>query len=231
MYYSRFKAVPTLRAVKPQEITGDNCGIGNCSPRWLQRFANPKLYLFIFSALAILQGAYFTYFVGVITTLEKRFSFRSKVTAYIMVAENVSPIIACILIGYLGGKMHKPKMITVSMLLVVVGCFLSCLPYFLYGPGLHILSKPDESLEDNAQDFCLPGKGIQKCDLDYEIPDNSHPAVLMLFIANFLNGFGYVAFYIVGATYLDDNVKKKNSPLYFGKRYIPFSNIGWKLLM
>lgn len=220
--YSRFKAVPTLRAVKPQVVTGDECGIGIFSPRWLQRFANPKFYLFVFSALAILQGAYFTYFVGVITTLEKRFSFRSKVTAYIMVAENVSPIIACILIGYLGGKLHKPKMITVSMLLVVAGCFLSCLPYFLYGPGLHILLKPEESLEDNGQRFCSPGKDVDKCELDDKLPESSHPAVLMLFIGNFLNGFGYVAFYIVGATYLDDNVKKKNSPLYFGKRNLLF---------
>ncbi|XP_022653533.1 solute carrier organic anion transporter family member 2B1-like isoform X3 [Varroa jacobsoni] len=41
------------------------------------------------------------------------------------------------------------------------------------------------------------------------------PVVVLLSIGNMLNGIGGVSFYIAGTTYMDDNVKKKNSPIYF----------------
>ncbi|GBL94482.1 Solute carrier organic anion transporter family member 3A1 [Araneus ventricosus] len=211
-----FRAVPTNLRIHPLTIVSKDslCGISRWTPRWLQKFADPKYYLIVFGALAILQGAYFTYFVGIISTLEKRFAFRSKVTAYILIAENVTPIIACILIGYFGGKVHKPRLLSFCMFLVAVGCFLSGLPYFIYGPGMHILSKDPVTLAGNdKKEFCTYGGKSEPCSLDENI--HTHPAAIMMFLANFLNGFGYIAFYIIGTPYLDDNVRKKNSPLYF----------------
>ncbi|GFT22265.1 solute carrier organic anion transporter family member 4A1 [Nephila pilipes] len=212
---TRFRALPTNLRIEPINVVAkdDLCGIGTFTPRWLQKFADPKFYLLVFGALAVLQGAYFTYFIGIITTLEKRFAFRSKVTAYIMIAENITPIIACILIGYFGGRVHKPRLLSVCMFLVVLGCFLSGLPYLMYGPGLHILSKSSNSLEiNNKREYCTLGTKEEHCDSNENV--SSHPASVIMFLANFLNGFGYIAFYIIGAPYLDDNVKKTNSPLY-----------------
>ncbi|OTF76755.1 hypothetical protein BLA29_014285, partial [Euroglyphus maynei] len=39
-------------------------------------------------------------------------------------------------------------------------------------------------------------------------------AVVILWIACLLNGIGYTAFYTIGLPYVDDNIKKKNSPIY-----------------
>ncbi|KAG8187162.1 hypothetical protein JTE90_020037 [Oedothorax gibbosus] len=280
---------PELRKYQDEPAEPDDdtrCGIGPCKPSWLQRFADPKVYLIIYCIVGVIEGAHFTYFVGVLTTLEKRFAFESKISGIILIADNISGACLSLIIGYFGGKWHKPRLIAFGMVMVAVSSFLCTIPYFMYGPALHLLTretfelgnnnkkeycdgivpeencerpgssatlnnmsdlkyslldygsdvepsharmrhsgsevrlhilfKPKESLEDNAGDYCLPSKSIPKCEIDDKLPESSHPAVLMLFIANFLNGFGYVAFYIIGATYLDDNVKKKNSPLYFG---------------
>ncbi|GIY31411.1 solute carrier organic anion transporter family member 5A1 [Caerostris extrusa] len=213
---ARFKAIPTNLKIQPIQIVAkDNlCGIGRFTPRWLQKFADPKYYLIVFGVLAVLQGAYFTYFIGIISTLEKRYAFRSKVIAYIMIAENITPILACPLIGYFGAKANKPRLLSICMFFVTIGCFMSGLPYLMYGPGLHVLSKSTESLVVNTKrEYCDLDRKINPCDVNDD--DFVHPAALIMFLANFLNGFGYIAFYILGAPYLDDNVKKKNSPLYF----------------
>lgn len=69
-----------------------SCGMGNFKPTYLQRYATPKSFLVVSSIIGILQGAFFTYFIGVLSTLEKRFSFDSKVSAIIILADNLSPV-------------------------------------------------------------------------------------------------------------------------------------------
>ncbi|CAG2180871.1 unnamed protein product, partial [Oppiella nova] len=39
-------------------------------------------------------------------------------------------------------------------------------------------------------------------------------AVVVLWLGNFCNGIGFVSFYTIGIPFIDDSVKKKNSPLY-----------------
>ena len=39
-------------------------------------------------------------------------------------------------------------------------------------------------------------------------------AVLILFIGSFFKGIGFTCYFVVGFPYMDDNVSKKNSPLY-----------------
>ncbi|KAG8187163.1 hypothetical protein JTE90_020038 [Oedothorax gibbosus] len=194
----------------------DQCGIGRFKPKWLQRFADPKVYLVIFCIVGVLEGAYFTYFVGVLTTLEKRFAFESKISGIILIADNISAAVISLAVGYYGGKGHKPKMIAFGMVMVSVSCFVSAIPYFKYGPALHFLSQETFGPEKRQNlEYCEAGIRDEDCDN----PGNaSHlPAIYILFFGNFLCGFGYSAYYTIGVPYLDDNVKKKNSPLYFSR--------------
>lgn len=39
-------------------------------------------------------------------------------------------------------------------------------------------------------------------------------AVFILFIGSFFRGIGFTCYFVIGFPYLDDNVSKKNSPLY-----------------
>ena len=56
-----------------------SCGLGNWRPKWLQNYATARFFIINFAIVGILQGAFFTYLVGIMTTLEKRYSFDTKV--------------------------------------------------------------------------------------------------------------------------------------------------------
>lgn len=195
------------------------CGLGSCYPRFLQRFANPRVFFVVYSLMGILQGAYKSYFVGTLSTIERRFAMSSQTTGIILIADNLSPIVINLLAGYYANRISRPKIMGVGALIVVLSCFLSMMPYLVYGPGLHILAKPAHGLVSRRKSpeglLCNSGTtGHHECG-GASLADSYTPFALF-FAANFLNGFGGSTFFIVGSTYMDDNIRKKNSPLYFG---------------
>lgn len=208
---------PELKKYQQQSQQEDNdtrCGMGPCKPNWLQRFADPKVYLIIYCTVGVIEGAHFTYFVGVLSTLEKRFAFESKISGIILIADNISGALLSLIIGYYGGKWHKPRLIAFGMVMVSISSFLCTIPYFMYGPALHLLTR--ETVESgNKKEYCDSVIPDENCDR----PGSSSmvPAVIILFIANFIWGFGNTSYYIIGTPYLDDNVRKKNAPMYFSR--------------
>ncbi|CAL1270580.1 unnamed protein product [Larinioides sclopetarius] len=188
-------------------FTDSRCGVFNWHPQFLQRFAKPQYFLLFFCLIGILQGAYFTYFIGILSTLERRYSFDSGITGIILIADNLSPVIFGIFVGYYGKYMHRPKLVTFGMMITVLSCFVSCLPCLLFGSEFDVSSGSQESIA-----LCNHKENPRQC---FKLSQNVI-AIVILFIANFLNGFGSMSYYTVGTPYIDDNVKKKNSPLYLG---------------
>lgn len=194
------------------------CGMGGCRPKALQRFANPRMFFIVYSLMGILQGAYKTYMVGTLSTIERRYAMSSKTTGIILIADNLSPIIINLLAGYYASRISRPKLMSIGALMVVLSCLLSIVPYLVYGPALHILSSnPADLLKRRSLDslLCNSAKGHHECSAA-SIADSYAPFVLF-FVANFINGFGGSTFFIVGSSYMDDNIRKKNSPMYFGE--------------
>ncbi|GFY50342.1 solute carrier organic anion transporter family member 4A1 [Trichonephila inaurata madagascariensis] len=220
---SKFELVPSSESEAKVKESNEEvkdpdylCGIGKFKPKWLQRFADPKVYLVIFCTVGVLEGAYFTYFVGVMTTLEKRFAFESKISGLIFIADNISATIISLIVGYYGQKWHKPRIIAFGMVMVSVSCLICTIPYFVYGPALHFLTREIHVSGNKKQEFC--DTEVQNEDCENNLADASRiPVIVILFFANFLWGFGYTAYYTIGAPYLDDNVKKKNAPMYFSR--------------
>lgn len=208
-----------LHQMKPNEVqsieadpTETTCGVGTWRPEWLQFFASPKFFVINFSLVAILQGANFTYLIGAMSTLEKRFAFESKVSGFILIADNLSQMIISPIIGYLGTRYNRPRIIAVGEILVALSCIMCSLPYFIYGPGLSLISNSKIFTNVTQYEVCAPP------DEEIDCNDGTHstvvPAVVILWLASFVNGMGYTAFYTIGLPYIDDNVRKKNSPLY-----------------
>ncbi|XP_035215737.1 solute carrier organic anion transporter family member 74D-like isoform X1 [Stegodyphus dumicola] len=191
------------------------CGIGSWTPKWIQWAANPKLFLFFYSMAGLVQGAHFTYLVGCMSTLEKRFAYDTKRSGLIMIADEIAPIVLGALIGYFGGIAHRPRLLGFGMFVGSLSSFLMALPYFMYGAG-----RFDEAFLRPASS--ISGVNAQFCDKNYnEIPEVCSRTVtfpvLMTFIGgNFLKGLSGLIFYTIGTAYLDDSVKKKNSPMYLG---------------
>lgn len=57
-----------------------SCGIWCFRGPLLQRFANKKVYVFLYGVLGCMFSASYAYFNGTITTIEKRFKIPSKTT-------------------------------------------------------------------------------------------------------------------------------------------------------
>lgn len=112
------------------------CGLGPCSPHWMQMFASKQMFLIVFCITWVLQGMYHTYFVSVITTIEKLFQIQSKVTGIIMSATEIGQIGSSLLLTYYGGQGHRPKWIAWGMVLFAVSSFTCSLPHFIYGQQL-----------------------------------------------------------------------------------------------
>ncbi|CAM1327796.1 Uncharacterised protein g9587 [Pycnogonum litorale] len=213
----------------PDAIRDDKCGIGGCKPKWLQFFATPTCFLVIFSMIGMVQGAFFTYFVGVITTIEKRYAFKSQITGIISIADNISPVFICLIIGFFGGSGHRPRWIAIGTIIAGISAVISSMPYFIYGP-MDWYTGSSSSNETNSgyqlcQDdhhhrlnFTSTGISDEECDVARKTSETT-TAVSLLFLGNFINGIGSTAFYIIGTPYLDDNVSKNRIPLYLGIIY------------
>ncbi|XP_054713438.1 solute carrier organic anion transporter family member 74D-like [Uloborus diversus] len=184
------------------------CGIGNFHPGWMQRWATGRVYLALFSTIGVIQGMYYTYRIAVMTTLEKRFAFETKISGAIMMVDEITPLFFGLLIGYFGGKYHRPRMVTLGMMFSVACCFISAVPYFLYGIS-EKFSSSDENKENS--EMCLK-EAVDLCDSASKTP--TIPAVLIFILASFLKGFANLAYHAIGLSYLDDSAKKKNAPIY-----------------
>lgn len=112
------------------------CGLGPCAPRWLQACASKQAFLAVFCITWVLQGMYYTYFVSVITTIEKLFQIQSKTTGIIMSATEIGQIGSSLLLTYYGGQGHRPKWIAWGMVLFAVSSFTCSMPHFIYGEQL-----------------------------------------------------------------------------------------------
>ncbi|KAH8021918.1 hypothetical protein HPB51_018767 [Rhipicephalus microplus] len=230
----KFRSVPTKDPGDEDHTRRETdpdfmCGVFGCRPLWLQRFAKAYYFLLFYTLFGIFQGALKAYLNGCISTLEKKFGLTGKTFGVILIADNISALFASLLIGYYATKISRPKIIAFGVWISVLGCFCSVLPYLIYGPGFigrgEVASgaKPEASLRSSRAQlsFCKEAEqdvveAVAASTTRDETPaPTAIVAVCLLFLANFLNGIGGTAFYISGATYTDDNVKKKNSPVYF----------------
>jgi hypothetical protein len=109
------------------------CGLGPCfSPAWLQPLASKQMFLAVFCLACVLQGMFYTYFVSVLTTIEKLFQIQSKTTGIIMSATEMGQIGGALLLTYYGGQGHRPKWIGWGMVLFGASAALCSLPHFLF---------------------------------------------------------------------------------------------------
>ncbi|CAN7975460.1 unnamed protein product, partial [Ixodes persulcatus] len=195
------------------------CGIGRLQIPCLQRLATPKWFLLVFCVLGVLQGAYRTYFIGIQSTLERRFAIPSKATGLILTAENISPVLA-VIAGYYssGERFNQPLWLACGMVTVVISCGLCVLPHFLFGPGVHLARQrfgPHGPMDGPWYEFCNRVADSEDCLSNVNLEGDF--TIFIMFVANLLHGFGSATFYVVGMSYMDDNVKKKDSPMYFGE--------------
>lgn len=202
------------------------CGLGAWRPKWLQTFASARCLFFFLNLLAMCQSAYKAYTMGALSTLERRFGLSSKSIAVILVAESISPIFLDIPLGYVASWISRPKLLSLGMMVVGCSSLAVALPYVIFGPATHLLAEDGERrqpVDFASLEFCGGGGGDGAAlkmspDCTTQATESYLPFII-LFVASFLNGFGQSVLHVAGSSYIDDSVKKKSSPLYFGASY------------
>ncbi|CAN7989023.1 unnamed protein product, partial [Ixodes hexagonus] len=185
--------------------------------------ASFRYYALVFGLLGICQGTYRAYMVGTLSTVEKRFSISNRTSSIILVADDFSPLLATLVFMLFLRRASKPNWISGGMFLSLIGALSTFMPYTVFGAGTHLLGKEvsTKGAEEKGPQFCLQVEGrLESCAARRQSDWSTTGAVAFMFVGNFLNGLGGVACYVVGTTYMDDNVKKKNSALYFGGIYV-----------
>lgn len=99
-----------------------------------------------------------------------------------------------------------------------MSCFITALPYFIYGPATHFVQ--DELLSSSSSSNQT--NNFQMCHLEHFSSENCTdnrgstvwPAVILFFVGNFIRGIGFATYYVIAMPFVDDNVPKKDSPLF-----------------
>lgn len=105
------------------------------SSRWdcdARRFTRASL-----TALHCLSGCYFTYFVSVLTTMEKLFHIKSAWIALLLSFSEVGQICTSLFLTYFAGRGHRPRWIACGMFLFSIAAFGSVSPHFLFRSQLY----------------------------------------------------------------------------------------------
>uniref|UniRef100_A0A182UP32 Solute carrier organic anion transporter family member n=1 Tax=Anopheles merus TaxID=30066 RepID=A0A182UP32_ANOME len=204
-------------------VTKDtSCGFWMFQGPMLQRFANKKVYVFMYGVVGCIFSATYAYFNGTITTLEKRYKIPSKNTGVISVGNDISALLLSAILSYYAGKGHRPRWIAFGLLMITAFCWLTALPHLLYGPGEAALSLTTEYGATYDANQTAEVMEAQKAKIlcrtnatrgaECEREEGTLAPQIVLFIAQFISGIGSSLYYTLGVSYMDDNIKKSKTP-------------------
>lgn len=149
-------------------------GIGRWSPDWLQWACSPGFFVLYFSFMGLLLKASSTNYLGLLSTLERRFGLDTKQSGSLLIMDNISGLIAGPIIGHLATRVKsRPALLGAGNLIIAAAYLLSATPFFIYGPATHLL-------EQDAANVTKPGKHpknlrVELCELDDDQDDSDSP--------------------------------------------------------
>lgn len=205
-----------------------SCGLGSCRPKWLQKFNSTKGFMFVYGLLGMIQAMSYIYFVTTLSTMEKRFKIQSKTTGLMMSGNEISQIFLSLFLSYYGGQRNRPLWIAWGVAISAISCYILAVPHLLYGPGTTALSLTVEYLNTSLTNAATHEPYKDKTSLcsttdhhgsDCPSKDDgefTYVPALLVFLSQFVLGIGTTLYYALGQTYIDDNTKKKNTPMLLG---------------
>ena len=113
--------------VEEPEADDVTCGIGKWRFKSLEKYRTLQCFMPLFSLILVTQGAYYTYLITCVSTLEKRYSYSSKLSGSMLIADNIACLILSPIVGYMGKKMNKVTLISLGMFCCSLSYFLTAL--------------------------------------------------------------------------------------------------------
>ncbi|XP_011505517.1 PREDICTED: solute carrier organic anion transporter family member 4A1 [Ceratosolen solmsi marchali] len=196
------------------------CGWFWFRPSYLQKYRTAKWALFWLCWAGAMQGMVVNGFINVvITTIEKRFGFRSSQTGLIAGGYDIASFFLLIPVSYLGGRSNssKPRYIGIGVLVLGLGSLLFALPHYLVSPyrGSNQVENTCRISSNSSSIRSASCSSMEQTELE----PHGGIYLMMFLVAQLLHGAGAAPFYTLGVTYLDENVSKKMSSVYLGVYY------------
>ncbi|KAL5293208.1 hypothetical protein ACFFRR_011777 [Megaselia abdita] len=205
----------------------NGCGLFGFKPKWAQNLASTHMFMVVFLLAWILQGMFQTYFVAILTTIEKIYQIRSTVSGFLLAATECGQISTALLLTYYAGRGHRPRWIAFGMVLFSISAMIVSVPHFLYGDKM--MTSIDSPIDSNsnstiqnltsAYDVCnVTNQKEESCGMEtvQKSSKMSFVALSIFFLGLFFSGVGQVAIATLGIPYIDDNVASRESPIYLG---------------
>jgi MFS family permease len=115
--------------------------------RFRHRIATPNIFMAVFLLAYVFQGTYFTYFVSVMTTIEKVFHISSSWIAIMLNFSEIGQICTSLTLTYYAGRGHRPRLIAIGTMIFSIAAFVSLLPHFIFYSTLY---KTDLTTTNNS---------------------------------------------------------------------------------
>ncbi|XP_032801306.1 solute carrier organic anion transporter family member 5A1-like isoform X2 [Petromyzon marinus] len=170
------------------------------------------------------------YLSSVITTTEKRYNLKSSESRLLVSCFDIGNLLVVVAVSYYGGRGHRPRWLAVGGALIALGAVIFTMPHFLSPPYHENYAARFQELEAEHRDsdkISVRRRRQRQRELAVsrrfqggEALRQEHrgrqprdlPGAVMS--AQILVGMGSTPIYILGPTYLDDNVKEENASLY-----------------
>ncbi|XP_033121665.1 solute carrier organic anion transporter family member 2A1-like [Anneissia japonica] len=207
---SRVHCTPSAHSLSPKNDNDDtDCFIHCCN-----RVSNPVAFLSVIIPLFSIYMGTLTYLGGCISTIEKQFQLSSSQSGSIATINDIVSLSLVVFVTYYGSKSHRPRLISVSIVIAGIGIFLLAVPHFTANPSVY---RPTENsdLKVNHTDesdhlmtnneLCSVGDVIEDRCASGEITEEQPLNVFWLIIGQILIGIGGAPMFPLTITYLDDS--------------------------
>lgn len=201
------------------------CGLGGWRPSWLQPMANLKFFTFSLSMLMVFGSMNFTYYIAVLTQIEREYGLSSTMTGFIKNLDNIGYMASVLLVTHFCRYANKPRLLSGANMLSAVAVFLFAAPYFIYGsndPANIELSHGNETVE--GPNLCVQANNLDDPALADQCGAKKNPllrpfnagALAFFVVSELIQGICSSPKYALTITFMDDNARK-TSPAYFGQ--------------
>ncbi|KAG1677184.1 Solute carrier organic anion transporter family member 2B1 [Nymphon striatum] len=179
------------------------------------------VFLIVYCLAGMHTMSIWGYNPSILTTLEKRFGFNTQAVTAVFVIAEISTFTSSIILSYYGGNKHQPRMMAIGLMVWGTAMVLVVSPQFIYGSNEISGNTYDKgfnssSLENSFELSCERVRN-ETCGNDSStINTSSVISLCLMSIGIFISNAGLAMISTIGASFVDNNVDKKNTGLYMG---------------
>ncbi|XP_052049554.1 solute carrier organic anion transporter family member 6A1-like, partial [Apodemus sylvaticus] len=175
--------------------------------RSLQRFNNINFFLLSFCILCLAQGITFGLTDVSTGNFEKDFYLSPAEKVILTIAYDLASLLVAILVAHYGCKGNRSKWLAAAAFLVGLGSIIFAVPYLKYE-----IVRPVEEIEE----LCLDEDQRTMASCEKKIVPFKSEIISLSIIGQSLQGFAGMPLYILGVTYIYDNISMYMAGIYLG---------------